>query len=122
MNKGGCFVAISRSVDARVKMCNLADTSVSEPVAEFPKGKLVHGVVVSVDVASGRAEMTLRSDGQDAAAGRSSMDNNAPVEEGSVQMGTVRRVQTYGVFVTLDGSGRSGLCHISQFADARIKD
>ena len=122
VNKGGCFVAISRSVDARVKMCNLADTFVSEPVAEFPKGKLVHGVVVSVDVASGRAEMTLRSDGQDAAAGRSSMDNNAPVEEGSVQMGTVRRVQTYGVFVTLDGSGRSGLCHISQFADARIKD
>ena len=37
-------------------------------------------------------------------------------------MGTVRRVQTYGVFVTLDGSGRSGLCHISAFADARIKD
>ena len=34
----------------------------------------------------------------------------------------MRRVQTYGVFVTLDGSGRSGLCHISMFADARIKD
>jgi len=122
VNKGGCFVAISRSVDARVKMCNLADTFVSDPAQEFPKGKLVKGTILSVDESSGRAEMTLRSDGMDAAAGRSQIDNNAHVEEGSVQMGTVRRVQTYGVFVTLDGSGRSGLCHISMFADARIKD
>jgi rRNA biogenesis protein RRP5 len=52
----------------------------------------------------------------------SQASNDAPVEEGTVQMGTVRRAQTYGVFVTLDGSGRSGLCHISQFADARIDD
>mmetsp|Transcript_18755 Transcript_18755/g.30049 ORF Transcript_18755/g.30049 Transcript_18755/m.30049 type:complete len:574 (-) Transcript_18755:72-1793(-) len=63
--------------------------------------------------------MTLRSDGQD---GGTKASNDAPVEEGTVQMGTVRRAQTYGVFVTLDGSGRSGLCHISQFADARIDD
>ena len=93
VNKGGCFVAISRSVDARVKMCNLADTFVSDPAQEFPKGKLVKGTILSVDESSGRAEMTLRSDGMDAAAGRSQIDNNAHVEEGSVQMGTVRRVR-----------------------------
>ena len=121
VNKGGCFVALSRSVDARVKMCNLGDAFVADPAAAFPKGALVSGVVVSVDAAAGRCELTLRSDGQDGGA-KSNAANDAPVEVGAVQMGTVRRVQTYGVFVTLDGSGRSGLCHISAFADARIKD
>ena len=37
-------------------------------------------------------------------------------------MGTVRSVQSYGVFVTLDESGISGLCHISMFADMHVKD
>jgi ribosomal protein S1 len=103
--KGGCFVAISRSVDARVKLCNLADDFVADPSAAFPKGKLVTGVILSVDISAGRAEMTMRTDGQDG--GAKSAVNDAPVEEGTTQMGTVRRAQTYGVFVTLDGSGRA---------------
>ena len=48
-----------------MKLCNLSDTFIADPTAEFPKGKLVKGVVLSVDAAAGRAEMTLRSDGQD---------------------------------------------------------
>ena len=31
VNKGGCFVALSRSVDARVKMCNLGDAFAADP-------------------------------------------------------------------------------------------
>ena len=68
----------------------------------------------------------MRSDGGDASnrdgGSHGSNANLARIEVGLVTMGTVRRVQTYGVFVTLDGSGRWGLCHISAFADARIKD
>ena len=70
-------------------------------------------------------EITLRADGGDgggAAAVNAPPTGDAP-DEGAVLMGTVRRVQTYGVFVTLDDcGGRSGLCHISAFADARIDD
>ena len=46
----------------------------------------------------------------------------ASLKVGDVVMGTVRSVQSYGVFVTLDGSGISGLCHISMFADMHVKD
>ena len=125
VTKGGVFVAIARDADARIKMCNLGDAFVEDPRGAFPRGALVRGVVVAVDTVARRVEMTMRSDGGDASnRDGSSKDvaNLARIEVGLVTMGTVRRVQTYGVFVTLDGSGRSGLCHISAFADARIKD
>ena len=125
VTKGGVFVAIARDADARIKMCNLGDAFVEDPRGAFPRGALVRGVVVAVDTVARRVEMTMRSDGGDASnRDGSSKDvaNLARIEAGLVTMGTVRRVQTYGVFVTLDGSGRSGLCHISAFADARIKD
>ena len=124
VTKSGVFVAIARDADARVKMCNLGDAFVEDPIAAFPRGALVRGVVVAVDTVARRVEMTMRSDGVDASNrdGGSNNANLARIEVGLVTMGTVRRVQTYGVFVTLDGSGRSGLCHISAFADARIKD
>ena len=129
VTKGGVFVAVARDVDARVKMCNLSDAFVDDPIKAFPKGFLVRGVALFVDTAARQVEMTLRSDGVDASAPRDkgllnggSLGSLPPLQVGLVTMGTVRRVQTYGVFVTLDGSGRSGLCHISAFADARIKD
>ena len=129
VTKGGVFVAVARDADARIKMCNLGDAFVENPAAAFPRGALVRGVVVAADVTTRRVEMTLRSDGGDASNRQASLGNalgdagnRAPLRVGLVTMGTVRRVQTYGVFVTLDGSGRSGLCHISAFADARIKD
>ena len=123
--KGGCFVALGRTVDARVKLCNLSNEFVDDPPKAFPKGALVTGTVLSVDAENERVEITLRADGGDgggAAAVNAPPTGDAP-DEGAVLMGTVRRVQTYGVFVTLDDcGGRSGLCHISAFADARIDD
>ena len=44
----------------------------------------------------------------------------ASVEVGSVMTGTVEYLQTYGAFIDL-GNGLSGLVHISQISDKRIK-
>lgn len=44
----------------------------------------------------------------------------ASVEIGSVLTGTVESLQTYGAFIDL-GNGLSGLVHISQISDKRIK-
>jgi small subunit ribosomal protein S1 len=44
----------------------------------------------------------------------------ASVEIGSVMVGTVESLQTYGAFVQLP-NGLSGLVHISQISDKRIK-
>ena len=111
----GCFVSLSRRVDAMCKLSNLADGFVADPAKEFPPGKLVEGRVVSADAAKGRVEISFREN--DAAQGNADV---AGVSEGDVLMGTVRRVQPYGVFIGLDGTKLSGLCHISMFADARI--
>lgn len=45
----------------------------------------------------------------------------ADLKVGEVVTGSVRKVETFGVFVTVDGCGASGLCHISEVADERIK-
>ena len=44
----------------------------------------------------------------------------ASVEVGSVMTGTVETLQTYGAFINL-GNGLSGLVHVSQISDKRIK-
>lgn len=44
----------------------------------------------------------------------------ASIEVGSVMTGTVETLQTYGAFIDL-GNGLSGLVHISQISDKRIK-
>jgi predicted RNA-binding protein with RPS1 domain len=54
----GLFVALSRSVDAYARLCNLAETFVTEPAASFPAGMLVTARVMSVD-GRGRVEVKL---------------------------------------------------------------
>ena len=116
--KKGCFVALSRSIDAMCKLSNLADDFIADPIASFPPGKLVQGRIVSADAAKGRVEISLR-ERENSSQGNADVSG---VDVGSVMMGTVRRVQPYGVFIGLDGTKLSGLCHISMFADARIND
>lgn len=45
----------------------------------------------------------------------------ASVEVGSVMTGTVESIQNYGAFIDL-GNGLSGLVHVSQISNKRIKD
>ena len=39
----GCFIMLSRKLDAKVLLSNLSDTFVKDPEKEFPVGKLVTG-------------------------------------------------------------------------------
>ncbi|PHT60850.1 hypothetical protein T459_35299 [Capsicum annuum] len=57
----GCFVMLSRKVNAKVLLSNLSDGYVENPEKEFPVGKLVMGKVVSVEPLSKRVEVTLRT-------------------------------------------------------------
>jgi len=124
--KQGMFVTLDRSHDARVKMCNLSDGFIEDPVAAFPEGLLVSGRLVAA--ASGatdegkaagqqRLEMTLRSAGSSsrAAAGLRVLSE---FREGEVVAGRVKRVEKFGVFVELEGSNVVGLAHISELLDS----
>ncbi len=42
------------------------------------------------------------------------------LQEGQTVSGRVKRVEGFGVFITLAGSGLTGLCHISEVADEKV--
>ena len=120
VGKSGCFVALSRNVDALIKLTNLADGFVVKPSVEFPTGRLIRGRILSADAKTNRVEMSLRASQSDSKT--PNKEAVASLKVGYVVLGTVRSVQSYGVFVTLDESGISCLCHISMFADMHVKD
>jgi len=123
----GLFVALSRTVDAYARLCNLADTFVAEPASAFPAGKLVQARVMSVD-GRGRVEVTLKMDQPvGVAAGGALAEARAAavaaLDVGQTVWGDVRKIEGFGVFVQLDGPALvSGLCHISELADEFVKD
>ena len=63
-----------------------------------------------------RIELSLRSSAPKAMVGLEDL------QEGQTVSGRVRRVEGYGVFITLAGSGVTGLCHISEVADEKVTD
>ena len=46
-SQAGVFVTLSRGIEARVRLANLAEGYVEDPVASFPVGKHVRGWVLS---------------------------------------------------------------------------
>ena len=117
----GCFVAIGDNVIGRVQISNLSDQFIKDFKGAFPAGKRVTGRVVTVDPKRKRIELSLKQSVVDP-------DNFlAPKTFGSLSVGdklsgSVKRVQTYGVFVALDNSKLSGLVHISEVSEDFIKD
>eukprot|EP00899_Mesostigma_viride_P026493 jgi/Mesvir1/7028/Mv09156-RA.1 len=120
----GCFVSVAPGVDARVMLCNLSDSFVADPVKAFPPGKLVKGRVVSVDTAKGKVEMSLRllGDAKGVSFGGKGGVQLADLRVGQVVMGTVKRVESFGVFITVENSRVDGLCHISEASDKFTED
>jgi len=114
----GCFVALGRGLDARVLLSNLSDTFVPAPAAAFPPGALVRGRVLAVDATSGRVELSLKAS-EASGAPLLALGDLAP---GQTVRGTVKRCEAYGAFIAVDGSALVGMCHISEAADARVKD
>lgn len=42
ITKNGCFISLSKVMDARILLCNLSDDFIDNPEKEFPVGKLLH--------------------------------------------------------------------------------
>eukprot|EP00850_Spirogloea_muscicola_P013563 SM000092S24531 [mRNA] locus=s92:547777:562774:- [translate_table: standard] len=122
-NKKGCFVTLGIDIDAQVLLSNLADNFVDDPVATFPPGKLVHGRVLEVELLSKRVQMTLRLSQPNKEAGSSdAWKSIEDIHVGDVVTGSVKRVEAFGLFIILDHSNLTGLCHISAVSDGYTKD
>eukprot|EP00963_Diacronema_lutheri_P007157 scaffold626_cov337-Pavlova_lutheri.AAC.42 len=115
----GCFVTIARGMDAFVQLKNLADTFVVDPLHVFPPGTLVKGTVIKVLPDKNQVEISLRPSQGGHAGERGSLSD---FQEGEVVEGTVRKLEVYGVFVSIDRCQISGLCHISEVDDEFIRN
>ncbi|BEI83321.1 hypothetical protein CcaverHIS002_0311890 [Cutaneotrichosporon cavernicola] len=114
----GLFVSLGRNITARVMIKELFDDFVKDWKPRFEINQLVSGKILTVT--DDRAEMTLRTKPRKAEkAGKLRISD---FSEGQKVTATVKKVETYGLFLRIDGSDVSGLCHKSEIADNKKTD
>ncbi|KAF0907052.1 hypothetical protein E2562_014658 [Oryza meyeriana var. granulata] len=121
VNSKGCFIMVSRMIEARIILSNLSDEYVENPQNDFPVGLLVHGRVLSAELQSGKVEVSLRKN-TNSKSQKSDDISYSDLHVGDIIAGQVKRVESYGLFVTIQGSELVGLCHVSELSDEPVLD
>ncbi|PWA39554.1 RNA binding protein [Artemisia annua] len=115
----GCFVMLSRKLDAKILISNLSDDFVSKPEEEFPIGKLVNGRVLSLEPLSKRIEVSLRKT-SGMKESNSDVSDFGSLHAGEIISGRVKRIESFGLFITIDQSKLVGLCHVSELPEDHV--
>ncbi|PWN54434.1 nucleic acid-binding protein [Violaceomyces palustris] len=119
----GLFVNLGRSVTARVQIRELFDNFVKDWKPRFVKGQVVEGTVLEIDAEQGKVELSLK---KEPGVGRRSNEKKAKkpdqmtvndFKKGDKVKGFIRGISEFGVFVQIEGTDVSGLCHKSQISD-----
>lgn len=113
----GCFIMLSRKLDAKILLSNLSDGYVENPEKDFPIGKLLVGKVASVEPLSKRVEITLKTPG---ASGAQKSQFCSSLKVGDIVYGRIKRIERYGLFITIDNTNMVGLCHVSELSDDHV--
>ncbi|XP_057496360.1 rRNA biogenesis protein RRP5 [Actinidia eriantha] len=113
----GCFIMLSRNLDAKILLSNLSDGFVKNPEKDFPIGKLVVGKVISVEPLSKRVEVTLKT--PNASSAQKSYISGS-LKAGDIVSGRIKRIESYGLFITVDDTNMVGLCHVSELSDDHV--
>jgi len=114
-NDKGVFVALSRSLVARIQLKSLSDQTITkDKVAHLhPPGELIRqAVVTAIDAARGHVELSLR---------KADSGPRLTVEQmsvGDILSGRVKAVEKYGLFVRLDNSAVDALVHRTEISDS----
>ncbi|RPD57053.1 U3 snoRNP-associated protein Rrp5 [Lentinus tigrinus ALCF2SS1-6] len=116
----GLFVTLGRDIDARVQIRELFDDYVKDWKSRFSGNQLVKGRILSVNPEKKQIELSFRS-------GDLKRDNRSQLtlsdlSEGQKVDGRVKRVEDYGIFIEVEGSKISGLCHKSELSDNKDAD
>ncbi|KAM3406782.1 hypothetical protein ACQJBY_000696 [Aegilops geniculata] len=121
VNPKGCFIMLSRMVEARIILSNLSDEYVENPQKDFSVGMLVQGRVLSAEPLSGKVEVSLR---KSTGSKSQKLDDvsYSDLHVGDIVDGQVKRVESYGLFVTIKSSELVGLCHVSELSDEPVLD
>lgn len=113
----GLFVTVGRGIDARVQIKELFDEYVKDWKPHFQEKQLVHGRILSIDSTKNQVEMSLRSK-----EGPSKELSINDLNQGQKIDGTIKKVEDYGVFINLNGTRLTGLCHKSEISDNKEAD
>ncbi|KAG5724185.1 rRNA biogenesis protein RRP5 [Termitomyces sp. T112] len=114
----GLFVTLGRNIDARVQIRELFDEYVKEWKDRFAVNQVVKGRILSVDPATKKIEMSFRS----GARKDSSQLSIGDLQIGQKVEGVVKRIEDYGLFIQIENSKLTGLCHKSQLSDNKDAD
>ncbi|KAK7468703.1 rRNA biogenesis protein rrp5 [Stygiomarasmius scandens] len=114
----GLFVTIGRNIDARVQIRELFDEYIKDWKPQFKERQLVKGRILSVDVEGKKVEMSFRSGDLT----RSASLKDRDLTPGQVVDGIVKRIEEYGLFIQIEDSKLSGLCHKSELSDNKDAD
>ncbi|XVF75995.1 hypothetical protein PTKIN_Ptkin13bG0232000 [Pterospermum kingtungense] len=117
----GCFILLSRKLDAKILLSNLSDGYIDDPKMEFPIGKLVAGRVLAVEPLSKRVEVTLKKSNINGTS-KSEINDFSRLHVGDIVSGRIRRVESYGLFIALENTNMVGLCHVSELSDDHIEN
>ncbi|TFK77280.1 hypothetical protein BDN72DRAFT_784291 [Pluteus cervinus] len=109
----GLFVTIGRNVDARVQIRELFDEFVKDWKPKFQVNQVVKGRILSVNLDTKKVEMSFRSHSQSTTTSIKAAD----IHTGQIISGVVKRVEEYGIFIQVENSKLSGLCHKTELAD-----
>ncbi|KAI0639642.1 U3 snoRNP-associated protein Rrp5 [Trametes polyzona] len=116
----GLFVTLGRDIDARVQIKELFDDYVKDWKSKFSVNQLVKGRILSVDREKKQVEMSFRSG--DLKRDNRSQLSLSDLSEGQKIDGRVKRLEEYGLFIEIEGSKLSGLCHKSELSDNKDAD
>ncbi|KAI0066486.1 nucleic acid-binding protein [Artomyces pyxidatus] len=116
----GLFVTLGRDVDARVQIKELFDEFVKDWKPRFQVNQVVKGRILSVNPEKKQVEMSFRS----GELSRTSKPTLAlsDLHEGQKIEGHVKKIEDYGLFIEIDDSRLSGLCHKSELSDNKDAD
>lgn len=119
ISEKGCFVDFSRTQYARVKIAELSDDFIQDWKSMFKPGTLVTGKIISADAENNRYEMSLKKSKCNPEFKKLSYTD---LEPGMRVSGTVKNIQKFGIFINIDSSDISGLCHISEASDNPVSN
>ncbi|WWC65653.1 uncharacterized protein I303_108274 [Kwoniella dejecticola CBS 10117] len=117
----GVFVSLGREVTARVMIKELFDEFVKDWQSKFEVNQLVIGKIISVNEKNNSVEMTFRKNPAKQAKTVAKL-GLSDFEEGQKVVAEVKKVEAYGIFLRIDGSDVSGLCHKSEISDNKKQD
>lgn len=118
VSKKGCFVSIGRGVSAQVKLHDLDDEFVKDPMASFPVGKLVSGTIDRINTSSKKVEVSLVLRKRP----RKILNTDGvplDIKEGSKVKGKIQRVERYGAIVEM-ANGAKALLHKTEVDQDRF--